>query len=47
MVNQDSDIITGETIQSRIQFLTNELFFILKEKRKGKIRPGIITDPME
>tara|TARA_A100001011_G_C14290483_1_gene835949 strand:- start:182 stop:358 length:177 start_codon:yes stop_codon:yes gene_type:complete len=47
IVNQDSDMITGDTIQNRIQDFTNESFWSLKENRKGNIRPGIITDPIE
>ena len=47
IVNQDSDMITGDTIQNRIQDFTNESFWSLKENMKGNIRPGIITDPIE
>ena len=47
IVNQDSDMITGDIIQNRIQDFTNESFWSLKENMKGNIRPGIITDPIE
>ena len=32
IVNQDSDMITGDTIQNRIHDFTNESFWSLKEK---------------
>ena len=47
IVNQDSDMITGDIIQNRIQDFAIESFWSLKENMKGNIRPGIITDPIE